>query len=140
MEPILSKNGIMIPHMGIVGASFAALLTIMTMNPIPELAIGAANNFSIGIPISVATLFFPNIENYKLPFKIAFTIANVALIYIGVISCLLGLHKCFKLISEQAGDNFTIIVLSIFLFLLVWSTYDYFIKPMIKQEKSDDNT
>ncbi len=65
MEPITEKNGILIPHMGIVGASFAALLTIITLDPTPKLAIAAANNFSIGIPVSVATLFFPNIDKFK---------------------------------------------------------------------------
>lgn len=135
MDPITEKNGILIPHMGIVGASFAAFLTIMTMDPIPQLAVAAVNNFSIGIPISVATLFFPKIDKFKDTVRMTLTTINVILIYAGVISCLLGLHKCFKLVSEEAGDNFSAISLSIFLFLLAWATYDYFIEPLIKKRQ-----
>jgi flagellar motor component MotA len=132
MKPITEKSGIMIPHLGIVGASFAAFLTILTLNPRPALAVEAVEYFSFGIPISLAPLFFLPIEKYRGIYKNIFELLNAIFIYSGIIGCLIGLHKCFKLVSQKAAETFSIAIISLFVGILCWYIIDEIVFTRIK--------
>lgn len=108
MKVVLFDRGILIPNLGLALISMAALIQLMSLNPMPSLAKEAADQFSIGVPLMVGTAFLPRLrDNEHVGVRKAIGFLNVFFILGGVISCLVGLSKCFKLVSPQAAEYFS---------------------------------
>jgi hypothetical protein len=123
MEPIIEKKSMFSPHLGLVIASFAAFLGIMTMGRSSVLAIEAVDNFSIGIPFILVCFFMQATIEWPQRYQLIINTINLILVLIGSFFCLLGLYKCFALVSEKAAVNFA--VFGVFIFLLIFSTGIY---------------
>jgi len=123
MESIIEKKSMFSPHLGLVIASFAAFLGIMTMGRSPALAIEAVDHFSIGIPFILVCFFMQAVLEWPKHYQVAVNTINLIFVLIGSFFCLLGLYKCFALVSERAAVNFA--VFGVFLFLLIFSTGIY---------------
>ena len=139
MKRIIEKKGLFVPYFGLAAASFAAFLAIMTMSQPSALAIRAVDDFSIGIPFTLACLFIPVIEEWPHYFQMPVKSLNLIFALLGSLFCLLGLHKCFALVSQNAAGNFA--VFGIFIFLLIFATgiYDLILKDQKTMTKNNKN-
>lgn len=141
METFYQKEGLYIPHLGLAAASFAAFLGIMTMNQSTELAVKAVENFSIGITLTLASLFLPGIKDKHPIIQGPVLWLNSIFVLFGSLFCLLGLHKCFRLVSDQAAKNFAAIAIFIFILMLTTGVYEIVRAYLLKTKKiKDDKT
>ena len=122
MHPKLQR-GSYLPDLGIAAAAFTAFLSILTISDPPALAVKAVEHFSIGIPLLIACFFLPEIKkNAALQYFILWL--SSGLVVFGNLSCLLGIHNCFKIVSPIAGNHFKQIGIFIFLLSLSGSAYE----------------
>jgi hypothetical protein len=115
------------PNLGFLGASFATLLTILTINDRSPYLIEAADDFSIEIPLIVATIALSsfNFEKYLLLLLINSYLNNIIQL-VGYFFCCHGIYKCFCEISPHAAQNFKYIG-AVVLFIIAIQTiiHDY---------------
>ena len=137
MKRIIEKRGLLAPYLSMAVASFAAFLGIMTMSRPSELAIRAVDDFSLGIPFTLACLFIPVVDEWPQYFQMPVKSLNLIFALLGSLFCLLGLHKCFALVSEKAAGNFA--VFGIFIFLLIFATgiHELILKDQKRMNKND---
>jgi hypothetical protein len=137
MKQIIEKRGLFVPYFGLAVASFAAFLGIMTMDRPSALAIKAVDDFSIGIPFTLACLFIPVVEEWPHYFQMPIKSLNLIFALLGSLFCLLGLHKCFALVSDKAAGNFAVFGIAIFLLIFATGIYELILKDQKALNKSD---
>lgn len=124
MEPVLDKKCIVSPNLGLAIVSFAAFLGIMIMNRISVMAIEAVDDFSIGIPFIFISLYMKYLEKWPRFNHLIFNTINLIISLIGSFFCLLGLQKCFALVSDKASNNILIFIVIIFILILATGIYE----------------
>lgn len=137
MKQFVENRGVFIANFGLAAASFAAFLEIMSMNRPSELAITAVNDFSIGIPFSLVFFLIPFGEEWPQYIQMSIKSLNFIFILLGSFFCLLGLHKCFALVSEKASMNFAVFGVLVFLLIFGTGIYELILKDQ-KLKPQDD--
>ena len=124
MKPSFERKSMFISPLSLAVTSVAAFLGIMTMIKPSYQAIRAVEDFSLGIPFIFVCVLIPIVEKWPPNFQLAMRVLNLIFVLLGSFFCLLGLHKCFALISNKAAINFAVLGTVIFLLLFIAGIYE----------------